>query len=297
MTTALRPMTIGEVLDRAFNLYRNNFVLFAGIAILPPALNLVISVTEAVNGQLATSMAAAVAVGLTYILLFLAYLVGIILASAATTHAVSMVHLGKSTTIGNSYRGIQPYFGRLIGLMVLIFLLMLAISLPVIVFAVLSVLTSNPLFGLLAGFAGLVALVLVVHFYARYSLAMASCVLEKVSAIAAMRRSMYLTKGASGRIWLIFILTAIIGFALVFALEIPFVVLFTSKTITLLTFRLLIAAIGFIAGTVIGPVASISLVLVYYDQRVRKEAFDLQVMMDALGESSPQQAISAAPLG
>src|SRR5215469_5207785 len=33
MSTVLRPMSTGEVLDRTFNLYRNHFLLFSGIAI------------------------------------------------------------------------------------------------------------------------------------------------------------------------------------------------------------------------------------------------------------------------
>ena len=32
MQTDLRPMSLGEILDRTAQLYRNNFVLFAGIA-------------------------------------------------------------------------------------------------------------------------------------------------------------------------------------------------------------------------------------------------------------------------
>src|SRR5215471_11262391 len=46
MTTALRPMTTGEILDRTFNLYRNNFILFAGIAVLPPALKLILDLIQ-----------------------------------------------------------------------------------------------------------------------------------------------------------------------------------------------------------------------------------------------------------
>lgn len=34
MSTPLRPLSTGELLDRTFNLYRNNFMLFAGIAVL-----------------------------------------------------------------------------------------------------------------------------------------------------------------------------------------------------------------------------------------------------------------------
>ena len=38
MDTVLRPMSTSQVLDRTFSLYRQNFLLFAGIAALPPAL-------------------------------------------------------------------------------------------------------------------------------------------------------------------------------------------------------------------------------------------------------------------
>jgi hypothetical protein len=31
----LRPLSLGEILDRTFSLYRNNFVLFIGIAAIP----------------------------------------------------------------------------------------------------------------------------------------------------------------------------------------------------------------------------------------------------------------------
>ena len=52
MSTPLRPMSTGEILDRTFNLYRNNFVLFAGIAIVPPALMVALQLIQA--GKLAT---------------------------------------------------------------------------------------------------------------------------------------------------------------------------------------------------------------------------------------------------
>ena len=38
MDTSLRPMSTSQVLDRTFFLYRKNFVLFAGIALITPML-------------------------------------------------------------------------------------------------------------------------------------------------------------------------------------------------------------------------------------------------------------------
>jgi hypothetical protein len=46
------------------------------------------------------------------------------------------------------------------------------------------------------------------------------------------------------------------------------------------------------AGTALaGPIATVAMALVYYDERVRKEAFDLQVMMQAIGPAGASQPI------
>lgn len=52
------------------------------------------------------------------------------------------------------------------------------------------------------------------------------------------------------------------------------------------------AVAGFIAGVLTGPLATIAMSLVYYDERVRKEAFDLQLMMAAL--DGPQAGAASA---
>src|SRR5262249_61854826 len=41
MDLTLRPMSTSQVLDRTFSLYRQNFLLFAGITALPPGLILI----------------------------------------------------------------------------------------------------------------------------------------------------------------------------------------------------------------------------------------------------------------
>jgi hypothetical protein len=43
----------------------------------------------------------------------------------------------------------------------------------------------------------------------------------------------------------------------------------------------------FVASTLAYPIATIAVSLIYYDQRVRKEAFDLQFMMEAMGQAAP----------
>ena len=46
METNLRPLTLGEILDRTAQLYRENFLLFAGIAAVYAGVLLVLSLVQ-----------------------------------------------------------------------------------------------------------------------------------------------------------------------------------------------------------------------------------------------------------
>jgi len=50
----------------------------------------------------------------------------------------------------------------------------------------------------------------------------------------------------------------------------------------------------FISGCLVGPLATMAFSLVYYDERVRKEAFDLQLMMETLDAPALQAGRAAA---
>ena len=45
-TTALRPLTTGELLDRTFALYKEHFVLFVGIVALPHLISLALQLSR-----------------------------------------------------------------------------------------------------------------------------------------------------------------------------------------------------------------------------------------------------------
>ncbi|HVG90042.1 MAG TPA: hypothetical protein VNB54_01010, partial [Alphaproteobacteria bacterium] len=47
---------------------------------------------------------------------------------------------------------------------------------------------------------------------------------------------------------------------------------------------------SFVASALAGPISTIAVALMYYDQRIRKEAFDLQWMMDSMEHSSQPAA-------
>jgi hypothetical protein len=50
----------------------------------------------------------------------------------------------------------------------------------------------------------------------------------------------------------------------------------------------------FVSQVLVGPIGTIAFSLMYYNLRVRKEAFDIQHLMASLGTSGPPNAPSAA---
>ena len=293
MDFTLRPMSTSEVLDRMFYLYKQNFVLFAGIAIFPAAALLLINLLQ-VSGSVAPRITGMPAIGIGagsgILLLFVIYLIAAVMASASTVYALSVVHLGKTTSFGESYKNIRPYFWRLVRLGLLLFIILVGIGIVIAIpIGVSVVMTPFALLGIPIAIAGLV---FIVHFYARISFSTAACVLENSGAVQSIQRSLFLTKGRTGRVWLVLLLTIILNWALAFAIVFP-ISITTEITHSTLASQIGVAIGQFIATVLSSPILAISLVLLYYDERVRKEAFDLQYMMAAIEQPAQQQAASA----
>jgi hypothetical protein len=327
METTLRPMSTSQVLDRTFQLYKKNFLLFLGIAVIGPALTLVASLVQlAVLGSpvmpdarnfdsgffKAFFLRAAISgvVGITVLI------VGNAIATGATIHAVSMVHLGKTTTILESYKKITTIFWRIVGIIVRVFFL--AWSPLIAVYALLLVVlaglpfllrgtggelatTIGAVVAAFVGLAGILAAFLWAIFaYCRYALAVPACTVEGLPAKYSLVRSKFLSQGSFWRIFCIFVLTIALSIALTSFLQLPaffFANPFAMKPGTVSTGYLFWTHLGeFLGRTLAGPIATIAIALVYYDERVRKEAFDLQLMMENLGQTRTQTAASSSAI-
>jgi hypothetical protein len=95
---------------------------------------------------------------------------------------------------------------------------------------------------------------------------------------------------------LVNLLTWVLSAVLALALTVPGQILAVTLPSKATLFALVLQHIGsFIAGVVAGPIATTAIALIYYDQRVRKEAFDLQHMMELMGQQAQPQAVTAAP--
>jgi len=313
MEMNLRPLTLGEILDRTAQLYRENFLLFAGIAAVYAGVLLLLSLVQIGVQELLTAehMTRQLiwASGIGILVLWAAIFIFGGLAVAANNRAVSWVHLGERATIRGAYAGILPRLGRYLWLMTItsfrVWLPCVLLYVGYLGFVFLyfsrkggltqTTMQKNPQVMLIFGVATLAFGVLLVAsvVYAilmglRYSLAVPACVVENLKARAAIRRSIELSKGARGRIFLLGLLALAVEMGLVLITQLFFIVAtFKHHGDLPAGIRALQQVIAFFTNTFVGPIYATGLTLFYYDQRVRNEGFDIERMMQAAGLNPP----------
>jgi Membrane domain of glycerophosphoryl diester phosphodiesterase len=324
MQTNLRPMSLGEILDRTAQLYRTNFPLLVGIAAVYAGVLLVLNLAQIgvatllghlhMSRQLPWVTLAFVVVMIPLIFIFAGAAV------AANNRAVAWINLGQPATIRGAYHSIFPRLGRYLWLMTIVAFF---IYLPfVVVFTAYFVFlfayagqrhlfaqgaaNANPqAFGVIAAVTfvflllALAAFVYGILMGLRYSLAIPASVIEDLKARKAIKRSIELSQGSRGRIFLLGLLIAAIQIGLVFVTQIVFIVAaFTAArshgTIPV-WMQIAQQVVGFITNSFIGPMYATGLTLFYYDQRVRKEGFDIEWMMEAAGMNAPAPVAETPP--
>jgi uncharacterized membrane protein len=253
----LRPLTIGELLDQTFFHYRRHFTLFVGIAALPSLLLLVFQLLPVFVKPIDPIATVLWSVGTLFV-----YWTTTTLAHGATVIAVSEVVLERSTSIAEAFQTIRPRLGTLI-------LISLNVGLRVMI-----------------GF--LLLIVPGILLTLRYALVIPAAVLEDLGVSDSLSRSAALTKGHRGRIFLVYFLLLVL--VLIGTMTWPFLVT-TAAAMVLRSAEAAQSAVwvqvllhfgSFVTQSLMGPIMTIALTLVYYDERVRKEAFDLKHMMRQL---------------
>ncbi len=319
MESTLRPLTLAEILDRTAQLYRSNFWLFAGISAVYAGVLLLLSLIqiglqELFRAQhLASSMIwlSGIGAAVEFICVFIFGGVAI----AANNRAVAWSHLGEPATIRGAYSSILPQAGRYLWLMT-IMAVVLWLPFAVVYGSYLSLvffyarpkglLTHTQATGgaalaadrqatLVFGLATIVFVLLVIIALAyavimglRYALAIAASVVEDLKARDALRRSVQLSSGSRGRIFVLALLVMVIQVGLVMITQVFFMVMaFKQHGELPAGVRVLQQIIAFATNSFIGPMYATGLTLFYYDQRVRKEGYDIEWMMEAAGLKVP----------
>src|SRR5579859_126175 len=319
--STLRPMSTSQVLDLMFHLYRSNFVLFAGVSSILPLLILIMQFGLAAMGLSLQNPAlnrdpqkffATFSVWI--FCLMLVTVIGYAIASGATVYAVSKTHLGLPVTIGESYKKVLSRTGTILLILLAIFAMSVAaiiageIAVGVIVALVIPGIPhagGGGISVMLSIISGLIALVLFaagvvggIYLYLRFSLSIPASIVEGLSTGKALKRGSYIAGGAVMRLFLVYLLAGVLAFGLNLAFTVPSLLL-SSLVIkkSLMLGQGIQYVAGFIGGILAGPIAPIAVALIYYDQRVRKEAFDLQLMMQDIEKTPPPPAPAMSPIG
>ncbi len=298
----LRPLGLGDVYDAAFRIIRFNPKATVGSAVLVAAVAMAIplvvtgALTWAVDLSLDDSggMTQTDAVGVLSALGSLGLgavlqQVGLILVTGMIAHVVAAAAIGRRLSLGEAWGATRGKRWRLIGLTVVLALLAgvavaayVALWVPVVAFAetwfvVVWGLVSVPLF-----------LCLMFWLWIRvFYLPVPALMLEQVGVFGAIGRGFRLSRRQFWRLFGIALLTLLIAQVAAFVLVLP--ISFLGQLVTLAGGSEY-AVLGLVGTQALSSVVSAAFVtpftaavasLLYLDQRIRKEAYDIDLMTQA----------------
>jgi hypothetical protein len=264
----LRALSLGELLDRAFSLYRRHFWLFVGINAVPQLVLLALRLAEMsfhVRQAAAVEMFArvpglpaanpapfGVAAGL-----FVASIVVGVFAQAGTVYAASEVYFGRAVSAQASLWRVRRKAISLIGLLIL-------------------------RYG--AAILGLILLVVPgIYWYCRTLPSLSVALLENLGPRDSLQRGWGMAKGFVARAFIIYLLYFLLFFAINALSSLPFTLIaqYATRDAGVARRWLELAQVGStLAVTLVVPFLGIAECIFYFDLRVRKEALDLQLMMN-----------------
>ncbi|MFJ3881972.1 hypothetical protein ACIPW5_31580 [Streptomyces sp. NPDC090077] len=290
----LSPLGLGEILDGSVGILRGHWRSVLTVSLVVAALSQIalllvqrawLGSLPVADDTLTPSQAldvmgnAALFYGFQYFLEIL----GLVLVTALLAPVVSRAVLGQASTVSGTLKAAGPLAPRLTALIGMLLLGAVgAVVLPLLP----GILTGSPVLTALGIPFGIV---LLAWFYVTFALAPPALMLERGSAVAALKRSAKLVKGAWWRIFGISLLTWVIRVITAMVITAPFAGLalllspeglsgLLDGTAALSWTFLVISAIGGIVGsTVTVPMQTGVTTLLYIDQRIRREALDLEL--------------------
>jgi hypothetical protein len=285
-------MRLGEILDGSFNIYRRHFGLFMRLSLilvwLPTAAGIYLNLRFSNSpfeliGFLEQNIAGSIGIVLLLVVIWTACS---LMLKAGTIRVISDSYLGQEPELTSSLRfGVEKIVPLLLVALsktLLIILLYVAAALVVGLLFFMGRMFGSAMSGLMAFLGVIGAVWLVIWVACGYAMTTPIVVLEDLSSsFDAFGRSWELTRGARGKVagtiivtWLIsqFLPQMVIG-GISGALGI-------SGNQSLQPIFVVIASL---MGIVLAPILPCALTLLYYDLRVRREAFDIQVLSEQLG--------------
>lgn len=311
----LRPLSTGEILDRTFSLFRRNFWLFTGISAVSAAVLAVGTLVRLTTNPAIAALAtlgtpgastslptAALGSALVSLGANVIFLVAYYLTHAATMAAVSSIYLGSRISIGEAFRGVRTFWLRY--LLIAWWQTWSILWLPLLILCLAVAPLTLPASGGYGVIVGLFALLAVLSFgygfyaYMRNSLAIVASVVEGLKVKASLARSKVLTHHRILRVLALMLLLVVLGFAASAAQGIPAFLLLMAARNAEHTGQIfaggLLLIMTFAASALITPIGSIAFCLFYIDERVRREGFDIETLLDRGASFAPGFTAAAA---
>lgn len=318
MTVALRPMSLGEILDRTFQIYRSSFWVFVGITAFPAVAMICLQFANLFWWKLSVpALVPILGVNLGSFVYSIGqyhfYLFFHALGWACIAGAVTELQLGNQSSLHSAFAACLGRWRSWLGMTALLWLIVLVI--PEVVLTALfigiayvssevakaSASTMEALLPILTGFFVLAGCALSIRLGAVFLLAIPAWWAEQASARRILWRVRSLSHGCRWKLIFARFMPALIGLVLNWAMS------FTLRSILLSVtrgpfngwlFRYYLLSSTFlfsaaVIATLVGPIFPIGLTLLYYDQRIRKEGYDIERMMNAAGLNESQTPVEA----
>ena len=288
-------MRLGEILDGSLNIFRRHFGVFMRLSLilvwLPTAIGIYLNLRFSNNPFALLNLFQeniGRSIGITLLIVAL-WTVCSLLLTAGTIRTISDSYLGQEPELMESLRfGV----GKLVSLLLVTFskgllliLLYVASAMCVGVLFFIGRLVGPGMAALMALVGGIGAVWFVIWAMCAYGTTTPIVVVEELnSSFDAFGRSWELTRGARGKVFGTIMVTWLISQA------VPGMVINAIGGVVGIagneSLQPLFVVLASLIGIVLAPIMPCALTLLYYDLRVRREAFDLQILSEQLGTGS-----------
>ena len=254
-STLLQPMGFSDILDTTFSIYRKRLRLFLGISAVYFFSHIGFST-------------------FTHWAIFCCELFVLVLCSGAFTFVSAQAYLGRHIDSRDAFRRAKHRFWNFVGSSLLYWLVILLLSVTVI------------------------GVPFAIFFWTRWGLYAQAVMVEEASAKGALKRSSELVKGSWWRVFgitlAILLIYIVIDYILITSSTLIFALSGVASEINLFEMirRVIWEPHGEIEGilhllhaihtaidALITPITALGYTVLYFDQRVRKEGFDIEIML------------------
>jgi hypothetical protein len=299
----LRPLGLGDIYDAAFRIIRFNPKATVGSAVLVAAVAMTIPVlvtavltfgldlSSDTFGEDSTDLIGIGFVYLTAAIGSVLQYIGLIFVTGMIAHVTAAAAIGRRLSLGEAWAATRGSRWRLIGLTALIALIWTGVIGTYVAASAAVLLLADSWVVALGWFVVTTPVLVVVVWWLWIRvtyLPVPALIIERIGVFAALRRGYRLTRRQFWRTFGIGLLTVVITVVAAQIITVPFAIVGGVGSVAVsdpevaVLITLVVNALGTVLSTAfVAPFTSAVASLQYLDQRIRKEAYDVELMAQA----------------